>query len=237
MDFEDFQLQQSLQNFANTSNTMETEATNTQNGQVGEQIPDPQMDLLTDDMAVLGKKKRKKPGKKLSNLVPTDDKENKVCTEKTSGEEETMMTYEQLLTRLMARVKEWRKDEPKKKLSVPPLLVSRGGRRVALLNFMDVCKRLKRPPQHLLLFTSVELGTTCTVNSANHLLVRGKYNQNQFEKLILEYCEKFVICPECRSVETILIRDGRFTYLSCDNCLSRPVVEKIKHGYQAKLRN
>ena len=41
----------------------------------------------------------------------------------------------------MARVKEWRKDEPEKKLHLPSLLVSRGGRRVALVNFLDVCKR------------------------------------------------------------------------------------------------
>ena len=96
MDFEDFQLQQSLQNVANTTNTMEeTEAASTTKGQIGEQNPDPQMNLLADDMAFLGKKK-KKPKKKPSNLVSTDDKENQVCMEETSGEGETVTTYEQV---------------------------------------------------------------------------------------------------------------------------------------------
>lgn len=101
-------------------------------------------------------------------------------------------------------------------------------------------------------FLLTELGTSGSVDAANQLIIKGRFQQKQIESVLRKYIskcitmnflqkhnksfvstEEYVACQTCRSPETILQKETRLFFLQCETCGSRRSVANIKSGFQA----
>uniref|UniRef100_A0A915IEP0 Eukaryotic translation initiation factor 2 subunit 2 n=1 Tax=Romanomermis culicivorax TaxID=13658 RepID=A0A915IEP0_ROMCU len=122
----------------------------------------------------------------------------------------------------------------KRKFVIQPPQVSRiGSKKTAFLNFVDICKLLKRTPKHLLSFLLAELGTSGSIDGNNQLIIKGKFQPKHVESVLRKYIKEYVTCHTCKSADTKLEKDTRLFFLQCETCGSRCSVTTIKSGYQA----
>lgn len=76
-------------------------------------------------------------------------------------------------------------------------------------------RRLHRQPDHLLQFLFAELGTSGSVDSSNALVIRGRFQQKQIESVLRRYIREYVTCRNCKSPDTILVKENRLHFLQC----------------------
>lgn len=70
---------------------------------------------------------------------------------------------------------------------VPPQVTREGTKKTSFTNFVDICRRLHRQPEHVLMFLYAELGTQGAMDGAQRLLLRGRFNQKQIENVLRKY--------------------------------------------------
>ncbi|KII69104.1 Eukaryotic translation initiation factor 2 subunit 2 [Thelohanellus kitauei] len=120
----------------------------------------------------------------------------------------------------------------KKYATRPPELQRVGTKRIRFMNFIEICNVFKRPSSHLMDFILVELGTTGSLDSKEALTVKGRYEIKQFEAILRKYIKEYVLCPNCKSSETKLVKEQRLSFIICDKCNSKRSVSNIKSGMQ-----
>ncbi|KFM65376.1 Eukaryotic translation initiation factor 2 subunit 2, partial [Stegodyphus mimosarum] len=187
----------------------------------------------------LSKKKKKK---KSYNEEYTSS-ENRLIAEKNQSNvpswdnDDKDYTYDELLLRVFAIMKEkdpTRDEAGKKKLIMkPPQIIRIGTKKTSFVNFLDICKMVRRAPHHVQSFLLVELGTCGSVDGNNQLIIRGRFEQRQIENVLRRYIKEYVTCHTCHSPETHLQKDTRLFFLQCETCGSRCSVATIKSGFQA----
>ncbi len=112
------------------------------------------------------------------------------------------------------------------RFQVPEPDVILEGKSSVLRNFMDICERLNRDPEHLLQYLLRELGTPGTIEG-RRVVFKSKVNPLQLADRIREYTVSYVICSECGRPDTKLVKDGRVHFLECEACgAKRPVTVK-----------
>lgn len=92
-------------------------------------------------------------------------------------------------------------------------------------NIKDFMKKINRPPQHFIDFTSHELGTEVTQKSSSlsdGLILKGKQNKNRILPLIEKYVKQYVLCKNCLAYSTKIKKDVeiRKYILTCKSCNS-----------------
>uniref|UniRef100_A0A914Q876 Eukaryotic translation initiation factor 2 subunit 2 n=1 Tax=Panagrolaimus davidi TaxID=227884 RepID=A0A914Q876_9BILA len=145
-------------------------------------------------------------------------------------------TYEELLSLVFGNMREKNPDfggDKKKFVMKPPHVARAGSRRTAFTNYAEICKLLKRKPNHVLQFLVAELGTTGSIDGNQCFIVRGRFKQKQFENILCNYIKEYVTCHTCKSSDTDLIKDTRLYFLQCKTCGSRCSVTAIKTGFTA----
>lgn len=70
---------------------------------------------------------------------------------------------------------------------VPPQVTREGTKKTSFANFVDICRRLHRQPEHVLMFLYAELGTQGSMDAAQRLILRGRFNQKQIENVLRKY--------------------------------------------------
>ncbi|BEI80388.1 hypothetical protein CcaverHIS002_0109170 [Cutaneotrichosporon cavernicola] len=118
---------------------------------------------------------------------------------------------------------------------VPPQVTREGTKKTSFANFVDICRRLHRQPEHVLMFLYAELGTQGSMDAAQRLILRGRFNQKQIENVLRKYIVEYVTCKICRSPDTLLGKENRLYFLTCESCGSRRSVVAIKAGFQAQV--
>lgn len=118
---------------------------------------------------------------------------------------------------------------------VPPQVTREGTKKTSFANFVDICRRLHRQPEHVLMFLYAELGTQGSMDGAQRLVLRGRFNQKQIENVLRKYIVEYVTCKICRSPDTLLGKENRLYFLTCESCGSRRSVQAIKSGFQAQV--
>lgn len=58
-------------------------------------------------------------------------------------------------------------------------------------------------------------------------------SSEQIETVLRRYIMAYVTCSSCKSGNTLLTKDNRITYISCDSCKSIKSVKAINSGFQA----
>lgn len=188
------------------------------------------------------KKKRK---------IPKDKKNKKIGTAGAIGtddaigtggvkDDDTVYTYEQLLSRVMTKIHENNPDlvEKKKYIMKPPQLARIGTKKTLWKNFQETCKTMNRDNEHVFRFFMSELGTEGSFDGEQRLVIRGKHLPRGIESLLRKYISEYITCQMCRSPNTVLSRDStsRLHFVNCNDCSSSRSVTQIRTGFHAQTR-
>ena len=117
----------------------------------------------------------------------------------------------------------------------PPKVERVGSTRSCWVNFDEICSSLQRNPDHVKDFYLTELNTTGSVDGKKQMIIKGKYPAKQIESLLRKYISEYVMCENCRSLETTLSRDAetRLFFISCHACGASRSVSAIRGGFKA----
>lgn len=135
----------------------------------------------------------------------------------------------------------------------PPQLAREGNKKTIFTNIADICKRMHRQPEHVIQFMFSEMGTTGSVDGSARLVIKGRFQQKQIEHVLRRYIGmhthypisdrtlicwlevEYVTCQTCKSPDTLLTKENRIFFMSCESCGSRRSVNTIKTGFQAQV--
>ena len=82
-----------------------------------------------------------------------------------------------------------------------------------ILKMLD--ERKKKIEEGLTL--SREMATAGSMDGVRAIF-QGKFKTDTLNRLIQLYAEAFVICPVCRRPDTKIVKEKRFSFLSCEAC-------------------
>ncbi|KDN47595.1 hypothetical protein RSAG8_03385, partial [Rhizoctonia solani AG-8 WAC10335] len=125
--------------------------------------------------------------------------------------------------------------EKRKYTIAPPSVHRDGNKKTVFANISDICKRMHRQPDHVIQFLFAELGTTGSVDGSQRLVIKGRFQPKQLENVLRRYIVEYVTCKTCKSPDTILTKENRIYFMSCESCGSRRSVSAIKAGFQAQV--
>ena len=190
----------------------------------------------------LSKKKKKKKKKDKEEKKKKKDKSGKGVAAATGGVEDDgpEYTYEELLSRVMAKLHENNPELTEKRRYVmkPPQLMRVGTKKTLWVNFQEICKMMHRNTEHVFQFFMAELGTEGSIDGNQRLVIRGKYVPKYIESLLRKYISEYITCQMCRSPNTTLTRDSvsRLYFVHCQDCGSSRSVAPIRAGFHAQTR-
>ncbi|EIW72295.1 hypothetical protein TREMEDRAFT_26804 [Tremella mesenterica DSM 1558] len=147
-------------------------------------------------------------------------------------------TYAELLDRFFRLLHQHNPElagDKKRYTIVPPQVAREGTKKTVFSNIYDICRRMHRQPEHLIQFLYAELGTQGSVDGAQRLIMKGRYTQKQIENVLRKYITEYVTCKICKSPDTLLGKENRLYFMTCESCGSRLSVSAIKAGYQAQI--
>ena len=147
-------------------------------------------------------------------------------------------TYDDLLSRVFSIIRAANPDVDAKgglKRIPPPQAFREGNKKTVFANLNEICKRLKRNPEHVVQFMFAELGTSGSVDGSARLIIKGRFQGKQLENVLRRYIMEYVTCKTCKSPDTILSKENRIYFMDCEKCGSRRSVSAIKTGYRANF--
>ncbi|KAL8269203.1 hypothetical protein Esti_006874 [Eimeria stiedai] len=146
-------------------------------------------------------------------------------------------SYEQMLSRIQDLIVKHNPDlaGSKRYTIKPPQVVRVGSKKVAWINFKDICGIMHRPSEHVLQFVLAELGTEGSIAGDGQLVLKGKYGPKHIEALLRKYITEYVTCQMCKSPNTSMTRDSRtrLWHQACSACGANRSVTTIKSGFHA----
>ncbi|WBW73908.1 translation initiation factor eIF2 beta subunit [Schizosaccharomyces osmophilus] len=123
----------------------------------------------------------------------------------------------------------------KRKYTIVPPSVHREGKKTIFANINDIAKRMHRSLDHVIQFLFAELGTSGSIDGSSRLIIKGRFQQKQMENVLRRYIVEYVTCKTCKSPDTILTKENRIFFMTCEACGSVRSVQAIKTGYQAQI--
>nr|AFK44754.1 unknown [Medicago truncatula] len=147
-------------------------------------------------------------------------------------------TYEELLGRVFNILREHNPDlagDRRRTVMRPPQVLREGTKKTVFVNFMDLCKSMHRPPDHVMAFLLAELGTSGSLDGQQRLVVKGRFAPKNFEGILRRYINEYVICIGCKSPDTLLSKENRLFFFRCEKCGSGRSVAPIKAGFVARV--
>ncbi|OBZ76295.1 putative eukaryotic translation initiation factor 2 subunit beta [Grifola frondosa] len=155
------------------------------------------------------------------------------------GRSDRDYTYPELLHRFYAQLHASNpallNSAGKRYTIAPPQILREGNKKSIFANVSDICKRMHRPPEHVIQYMFAEMGTTGSVDGSGRLVIKGRFQQKQIEHVLRRYIVEYVTCKTCKSPDTLLTKENRIFFMSCESCGSRRSVATIKTGFQAQV--
>lgn len=120
----------------------------------------------------------------------------------------------------------------------PPQLMRVGTKKTLWVNFTEICRMMRRAPEHVFQYMLAELGTEGSIDAQQRLVIKGKFIPKYIEQLLRKYVIEYVTCNMCRSFNTTLTKDSvsRLHFVHCQDCGSSRSVAPIKAGYHAQTK-
>jgi len=124
----------------------------------------------------------------------------------------------------------------RKKQAIPPPSMHRDGtKRSVFANVAEICKKMRREPEHVIQFLFAELGTTGSVDAGGRLVIKGRFQQKQIENVLRRYIIEYVTCKTCKSPDTQISKENRLLFITCSTCGSHRSVQTIQAGFKAQV--
>ncbi len=133
--------------------------------------------------------------------------------------------YEWLLERVYQSIP--KEKLVKKRFEIPVAKVIVEGSKTIIYNFKSIAERLNRDPKMIMKYLLRELATSGTFDG-QRLILKGVFSSLKINEKIREFTREYVICPECGSPDTIIIKEGRVTFLKCMACGAKRPIKPIK---------
>ena len=130
--------------------------------------------------------------------------------------------YIKLLDRAFEKIPEGFHETDRWKIPTARLEIE--GKNTLIVNFKEIIDDLKRDDKHFIKFILQEVGTAGGIKG-NKAILKGKQKLSTIDRLIKNYCEKFVICETCLKPDTVIIKEGRSHLLVCHACGTRHPVK------------
>jgi len=143
-------------------------------------------------------------------------------------------TYHELLSRVFSILEEQNLVCQKQSYKIVPPVVQREGRKTVFCNVKDIATRMKRPCEHLIQFLFAELCTQGSLDGNQRLVIKGKFQPNQIETILKRYIAEYVMCKTCKSAESVLQKENRLYFVTCQSCGSKRSVSTVKTGFVAQ---
>jgi len=70
---------------------------------------------------------------------------------------------------------------------VPPSVLRDGSKKTVFANIVEICKRMHRQPDHVIQYLFSELGTEGSVDGAQRLVIKGRFQPKQIEHVLRRY--------------------------------------------------
>lgn len=146
-------------------------------------------------------------------------------------------TYQELVGRIFSTLRAQNPAlsvDKKKYTIVPPVVQRDGAKKTMFANVIEISKRMRRQPDHVMQYLFSELGTDGSLDGNQRLVIRGRFQPAQIEKVLRKYIVEYVTCKTCRSPNTTLTKENRIYFMTCVSCGSTRSVTTIKTGFQAQ---
>eukprot|EP00775_Hariotina_reticulata_P009136 gene9136-9304_t len=214
---------------------------------------DAEMPADDDDLLVdLSSKKKKKKKKARKDEFEDDDPEAEAeAAERGDSAAEGLgkfswsnsdreYTYDELLDRVFGILRERNPEltgARRRTVLKPPQVAREGTKKTVFTNFMDLCKAMNRNNEHVSAYLLAELGTSGSLDGQQRLVIKGRFLPKSFETVLRRYVNEYVLCPGCKSVDTLLDKDSatRLMHLRCQQCGASRTVQAIKSGFVARV--
>jgi translation initiation factor 2 subunit 2 len=133
-------------------------------------------------------------------------------------------SYEDMLSRLHGFKTG---DDNYEKINLPQLKIVRKNRSSIFANFAIFCEKLSRPDVHIQKFIYDEMGMNCSINGQKQLIIQGILTENKMESIMKKYIREFVLCKQCKGIDTKLSKENNLTFLGCNKCSAKSSLGKV----------
>ena len=142
------------------------------------------------------------------------------------------MDYEASLGRAMDELPE--RSTGGDRLTVPDAQAQPDGAFTRLTNLDSIADTLSRDPEHVHSFIQRALGTAGKLEEGVGRY-NGRFSGADFDAVLQDYLEEYVLCSECGLPDTRLVREDRTPMLRCDACGAfRPVAKRTSSTKQTQ---
>ncbi|KAL6226433.1 hypothetical protein ACLB2K_000395 [Fragaria x ananassa] len=201
---------------------------------------DVKVEVAPADIVIFDPSKKKKK-KKVAIEDPADDTTDKegegIILEASNPYLD--YEYEELLEAVNNILRENNPElagEKRRTVMGPPQVLSEGTKKTVYANFMEHCKTIHRQPEHVQNFFLAELGIIGSLDGQQRLVVKGRFTSKNLERKLMRYVNDYVICLGCKSIDTVLSKESRLSYIRCEKCGSGRSVAPIRQGFVARVR-
>ncbi len=101
--------------------------------------------------------------------------------------------------------------------TLPELSVVISGRKTIIKNFSQFCDAIRREPKAVAKFIFKELAIPGVLEEGRLVLHRA-FDKRTVETVINDYLKNYVLCKECGSKDTVLLKHGKTYILKCEAC-------------------
>lgn len=105
-----------------------------------------------------------------------------------------------------------------------------GSNKTIFINFVNICKQLSRPPEHVMKFIVSELCVQKSqINTHDQLILQGRFkSKDHIQPAIRQYIIEYVQCHACKSTDTTLYKSANgLVRINCGSCQSERTVQDI----------
>lgn len=130
-----------------------------------------------------------------------------------------------LLNRAYQKLDEINKDKNNNKLLLTRPVVMSQNKKTFIANFREIATKLNRKELELKLFFEEELRCITSIDGNGALVITGLYKKDGIEKVLKNYILQLVMCKQCKSYDTYVIKENRIQFIQCNKCMSKRAVE------------
>ncbi len=126
-----------------------------------------------------------------------------------------------LIDRLYGDLASRNEAKTNQKLIMERPIVSFQNRKSFYTNFRKFCTNIGRNELDVKRFLDDELCCSSSIDSNGAMVIDGRFRSKNLEKPLSNYLTSYVICRECGSSKTELVKEDRIQFLKCNKCLSK----------------
>lgn len=114
------------------------------------------------------------------------------------------------------------------KVKIPEPSLQYCNQKTCILNFNTICNAINRDKEIVKKFFERELLVNSSLDVNGNLLMSGRYdNVSKIKQIFNNYLKKYVICKECKSLDTVFEKVNKLLFIKCQKCMSSSAIKNI----------